>query len=163
REKSLLSNSSGQQDEATKAWNFCTALYYKANQIGPWRLSPNASNDITCYVGIGFYKSRNGQSLNTSLAQVFDDMGRSLILRGTPVSLTKDDRIPHLSSLQATELLSLSISLFRKAMNIFPARVVIHKSSLFTDEEIRGFLDATQADNIAATDMVSILSTTNTR
>ena len=32
RAKSLESNPPGMQDDATKAWNFCTALYYKANQ-----------------------------------------------------------------------------------------------------------------------------------
>ena len=31
RELSLESNPKTQQDDATKAWNFCTAIYYKAN------------------------------------------------------------------------------------------------------------------------------------
>lgn len=28
----------GQQDDATKAWNFCTALYYKSGPTIPWKL-----------------------------------------------------------------------------------------------------------------------------
>ena len=35
KEMSLKSNLTSQQDDATKAWNFCTALYYKANQTVP--------------------------------------------------------------------------------------------------------------------------------
>lgn len=40
REKTILSikPSIDQQDLATKAWNFCTALYYKGNRTVPWRL-----------------------------------------------------------------------------------------------------------------------------
>ncbi|MEQ8963796.1 MAG: hypothetical protein RLP02_38815 [Coleofasciculus sp. C2-GNP5-27] len=44
REVSLESNLKGQQDEATKAWNFCTALYYKTNQTVPWKLSTNINH-----------------------------------------------------------------------------------------------------------------------
>ena len=40
RAKSLEPNPPRMQDDATKAWNFCTALYYKANKTVPWRLPP---------------------------------------------------------------------------------------------------------------------------
>lgn len=39
------------QDEATRAWNFHTALYYKAGGT-PWRLVRDSSDLTTCYVGI---------------------------------------------------------------------------------------------------------------
>ena len=39
------------QDEASRAWNLFTALYYKAGGT-PWRL-PRASTDLaTCFVGV---------------------------------------------------------------------------------------------------------------
>ena len=40
REKTMLitKQSGDQQDPATKAWNFATALYYKGNRTIPWRL-----------------------------------------------------------------------------------------------------------------------------
>jgi len=41
------------QDAATRAWNFHTALYYKAGGI-PWRLQRESSALSTCYIGISF-------------------------------------------------------------------------------------------------------------
>ena len=85
REKSLeIARVATQQDDATKAWNFTTAIYYKASQTVPWRLIPNINRPSVCYVGIGFYRSRDRKILNTSLAQVFDELGNGVILRGTP-------------------------------------------------------------------------------
>lgn len=43
--------------------------------------------------------------LHTSLAQIFDELGNNVILRGTPVEIDKDDRRPHLKNEQAYELL----------------------------------------------------------
>ena len=81
RELSAEPNAKTQQDDATKAWNFCTALYYKASQTVPWKLVTNINRPSICYVGIGFYKSRDKKVLNTSLAQIFDELGRGVILR----------------------------------------------------------------------------------
>lgn len=62
------------QDEATRAWNIHTALYYKAGGV-PWRL-PRTSTDLTvCYVGVSFYRSLDKQALLTSVAQVFNERG----------------------------------------------------------------------------------------
>ena len=44
--------SSEMQDEASIAWNFYTALYYKAGGI-PWSLKKE-TNNITCFAGISF-------------------------------------------------------------------------------------------------------------
>jgi hypothetical protein len=35
------------EDEATRAWNFFTAIYYKARGV-PWRLIRNPSDLATC-------------------------------------------------------------------------------------------------------------------
>ena len=59
------------QDKATTAWNFHTALYYKAGGV-PWRLARQPSTLTTCYVGVSFFKSVAGDKLMTSVAQVFD-------------------------------------------------------------------------------------------
>jgi hypothetical protein len=103
RELSLGVEPEGKQDDATRAWNFCTALYYKGNQTVPWKLPTNPSHRSTCFVGIGFYRSRDKKVLHTSLAQIFDELGNNVILRGTPVELSKQDRRPHLKSEQAYE------------------------------------------------------------
>ena len=45
------------QDPATIAWNFFTALYYKALGM-PWALIRKDASEATCYAGISFFKSR---------------------------------------------------------------------------------------------------------
>ncbi|WP_299810442.1 hypothetical protein [uncultured Roseibium sp.] len=146
-----------QQDDATKAWNFCTALYYKSGPTIPWKLENEQSRGTSCAIGIAFYRSRDRATLRTSLAQIFDELGNGLILRGTPVQLDKDDRIPRLSAEQAHNLFSAALKEYRIAMRNFPARVVVHKSSNFTPEEIAGIEDAAQELRIDAVDFVTIM------
>src|SRR5262249_41358954 len=42
------------QDEATRAWNLCTALYYKAGAV-PWRLVRDSASLSACFVGVSFF------------------------------------------------------------------------------------------------------------
>src|SRR5207248_2237491 len=67
-----------QQDEATKAWNFHTALYYKAGGV-PWRLPRISTDETVCYVGISFYRSLDRETLLTSVAQVFNERGEGVV------------------------------------------------------------------------------------
>lgn len=148
---------SGQQDDATKAWNFCTALYYKSGPTIPWKLDQDSARASSCAVGISFYRSRDRQTLRTSLAQIFDELGNGLILRGTPVEIDKDDRVPRLSAQQAHDLLIAALNEYRVALRTFPARVVIHKSSNFSDEEIEGLESAAREVNIDTVDFVTVI------
>lgn len=147
----------GQQDDATKAWNFCTALYYKSGPTIPWKLDQDSAMTSSCAVGISFYRSRDRQTLNTSLAQIFDELGNGLILRGTPVDIDKDDRSPRLSEEQAHDLLAAALNEYRVALRNYPARVVIHKSSHFREEEIRGLEAAAQEVKIDTVDFVTVM------
>ena len=147
----------GQQDDATKAWNFCTALYYKSGPTIPWKLDQDNARASACAVGISFYRSRDRQTLNTSLAQIFDELGNGLILRGTPVDIDKDDRVPRLSAQQAHDLLAAALNEYRIALRTYPARVVIHKSSNFSDDEIDGLESAASAVNIDSVDFVTVM------
>ena len=146
-----------QQDDATKAWNFCTALYYKSGPTIPWKLDQDNSRASSCAVGISFYRSRDRLTLSTSLAQIFDELGNGLILRGTPVDIDKDDRSPRLSEGQAHDLLTAALNEYRVALRNYPARVVIHKSSHFSDEEIGGLESAAQEVNIDTVDFVTVM------
>jgi hypothetical protein len=158
REVSFEAKVKEQQDEATKGWNFCTALYYKANrQTVPWRLVTDINKPSACFVGISFYKSRDGKTLRTSLAQVFDELGNGVILRGTPVEIDKEDRRPHLTEEQAFVLLKKALGEYRIALNTVPGRLVLHKSSLFNEDEIKGFEAAAEDMRVQATDFVTIL------
>ena len=154
--ESLDSNAPGRQDDATKAWNFSTALYYKANQTVPWKLVSNLNRPSVCFVGIGFYRSRDKKMLNTSLAQIFDELGNGVILRGTPV-LLKDDRIPHLNATQAYDLLHLALEEYNNALETSPGRLVIHKSSNYNDDELEGFKQAIEEMRVQASDFITIL------
>lgn len=144
------------QDIATRAWNFCTAIYYKAGGI-PWKANARENDKLTCYVGISFFRSLDKKTLQTSLAQVFDDQGRGLILRGSPVEIDKRDRQPHLTIEQAHDLLIKAIEGYHFAEGIFPKRVVIHKSSKYTDAELEGFITAISEKSVTTFDFVTIL------
>jgi hypothetical protein len=63
----VLRDDKKSQDPATKAWNFCTAIYYKGLQTIPWKLDIDENKPKVCYVGIGFYRSRYKMIIQTSL------------------------------------------------------------------------------------------------
>lgn len=145
------------QDVATRAWNLCTALYYKAGGIA-WKAHSLEDHDLTCFVGISFYRTRDKKELRTSMAQIFDEQGRGVILRGGPAEKNKEgDRQPHLSGDEAYRLLSNAIESYRFAENITPKRIVVHKSSKNTEQEIEGFMRAIEEKGISTFDFVTVL------
>lgn len=143
------------QDEATIAWNFFTALYYKASGT-PWALLRKNSAETTCYAGISFFKSRDKTSTQTSIAQIFNELGKGVILRGEEVRVKKYDRTPHLSEEQALKLLEISLKEYYDAVKIFPKRIVLHKTSNFSTAEIEGFKEAAKKSHINQVDLISI-------
>ena len=147
----------GMQDDATRAWNFCTAVYYKGNKTIPWRLAEEHHKPKTCYVGIGFYKSRDNSTISTSLAQVFDEFGHGVILRGSPVAVDKNDRRPFMSEEQAFDLLNSALAEYEHALLHMPARIVLHKTSMFRPGEIAGFIAALDSRGIKLRDFVTIM------
>lgn len=149
--------SSDMQDEATIAWNFFTALYYKASGV-PWSLKKTSSSN-TCFAGISFYKSRDKKTIQTSVTQIFNEHGNGVILRGSPVNESKKDRQPHLSEKQSFDLLYNSLNEYYEAVKIFPQRLVIHKSSNYSEEEIDGFRQVAEKMNINSLDLVTIMPT----
>ncbi len=125
------------QDPATRAWNFHTALYYKAGGT-PWRLLRKVAEFESCYVGISFFRTIDREHIHTSVAQVFNERGDGMILRGGEATISKDDLQPHLSENDMKNLLVTSLKAFEKEHHRFPPRVVVHKTSGFTDDERRG-------------------------
>ncbi len=143
------------QDKATTAWNFHTALYYKAGGV-PWRLARQAAVLTTCYVGVSFFKSVAGDKLMTSVAQVFDERGEGLIVQGGSASYDKDDRSPHSSKQDAQELLANGLATYRREHKTMPARVVMHKTSYFNADEREGFKRAAENEKLEVLDLVSV-------
>lgn len=156
RDKISKPNSS-MQDPATIAWNFFTALYYKASGT-PWALKKDIGS-IDCYAGISFYKSRDKKSTQTSITQIFNEHGKGVILRGSEVEMKKGDLEPHLTEDQSFELINSALSEYYEALKIYPQRLIVHKSSNFNQAEIEGFKNAAYENNIHAVDLVTIMPT----
>ncbi len=136
------SESSGDvEPPSTYAWNLSTGLYYKASGR-PWRLAKLTQG--TCYVGISFYKSRHevDEKLRTAMAQVFTHSGEGFVLRGGEVKIQESTKEAHLGKQQASLLIEEVIEKFTKRTEAPPSRVVIHKSSFFSEEEREGFSEA---------------------
>jgi len=128
------------QDLATRAWNLTVATYYKAKGI-PWKLTELEAG--TCYAGVSFYReldSSGTQSMRASVAQIFLHTGETLILRGDPFEWPESDRKPYFNEQQAQALREKIIRAYVNTHKEIPERLVIHKTTLFTEEEKKGFL-----------------------
>jgi hypothetical protein len=143
------------QDEATRAWNLHTALYYKAGGT-PWRLPRVSSELSTCFVGVSFFGSLDQASASTSNAQVFNERGDGLIIRGGAAAISKDDRQPHLSEEDSASLLLDAIGRYRDEHRTLPARVSLQKTSNFTAEELAGFRGAVSQLEVDSADFVTV-------
>ena len=144
------------QDPATIAWNFFTALYYKSSGT-PWALIRKDMSETTCYAGISFYKSRDKKTTQTSIAQIFNELGKGVILRGEEIVKPKNDNIPHLKEEQAFNLLDLSLKEYHDAIKQTPKRLVLHKTSNFNEAEIEGFKQAAKKYFIHQVDLITII------
>ncbi len=143
------------QDEATRAWNFHVALYYKAGGI-PWRLVRHAHDYTACFVGICFYQSVDKSSLLTSVAQVFNERGEGMAVRGSAAFLGKDDLQIHLPAEGAYSLLNKALKDYGLEHHNIPARVVLHKSSTYSSEERAGFDEAAKENRLHSLDLISM-------
>lgn len=125
------------QEKATRAWNFCTAMYYKADGV-PWR--PTLLPPDVCYVGIDFFVSRETTgklAMRASVAQAFDHLGQGLVLRGDEFEWDEEQlgRSPHLSTIRAKQLIASTLREYVTVRGSPPRRVVIHKQSRFWGKE----------------------------
>jgi hypothetical protein len=125
------------QEVATRAWNFCTAQYYKADGI-PWR--PVTLEKDVCFIGISFYVAKDINeklTMRSSVAQAFDYLGQGLVLRGDPFKwdAEKLGRSPHLSQAASRKLIKQTLEEYIKVGGIPPRRVVIHKTSEYWGKE----------------------------
>jgi len=163
-----VTGGSSVQEPATRAWNFCTAQYYKAGGT-PW--IPVALSKDTCYIGISFYVAKDVNdelTMRSSVAQAFDFLGQGLVLRGDPFewNVKKFGRSPHLTKDAAHKLIKQTLEEYVKATGNTPSRVVIHKTSKFWGsergeyDEVSGFYegidDVTRYCNV---DFVTLLQT----
>jgi hypothetical protein len=156
-----LSKLSGRkvQDSATRAWNLFNGLYYKAGYV-PWRLPRDPSALATSYVGISFYKDPLNKSLETSTAQMFDERGQGLILRGGRARTGKSGRHPYLARVDAYELMRRALMAYQSHHQHAPARMIVYKTSQFREEEVDGFEEALNEKGVPHSDFVWVYENT---
>lgn len=136
-----LAGGPGVQDLATRAWNLTVALLYKAEVI-PWRLSDVIEG--SCFVGISFFHEDEARSstLRTSVAQAFTERGEGFVLRGNSFDWDRrktGEGAPHLNEEQAKALLENVLVVYKDQVGGLPRKVVLHKTSRYTEEERKGF------------------------
>jgi hypothetical protein len=146
------------------AWNFFTGLYFKAGG-SPW--GPVGLQAGTCYVGVNFYQplGTTYSTIQTSLAQAFDEHGESLVLRGHDFqwdSVKEGSRSPHLSDEQAHELIEMVLARYEAEMKQPPRRVVVYKSSRYWPKEREGFRAALKG-RVNRYDLVALEKQSNVR
>ncbi len=129
------------QDEPLRAWNFFAALYYKAGGC-PWRLPRTEGTLDTCYVGVSFYRTLDQTRYRTSLAQVFNERGTGVVVRGGEVRISQADNQPHLEKQAAEDLLTKALKTYRDEHHHHPAQMVVYKTTRFNQEEKDGFTTA---------------------
>src|SRR5207248_566863 len=95
----------------------------------PWRLVRDPAQLTVCYVGVSFYKTLDESRLLTSTAQIFNERGDGIILRGGNARVSKDDKQIHLQQQGAHELLDKALKAYRSEHHNLPARLVLYKPS----------------------------------
>lgn len=143
------------QDDATRAWNFHTAIYYKSNGV-PWRLVHDATKLQTCFVGVGFYRTLDRESLFASVAQVFNERGNGVVVRGEAAVIEKEDRQVHLAADNAYLLLCRALEEYRSEHKTIPARIVVHKTSSHNAAEVDGFIRAAKEHRVEYCELLSL-------
>lgn len=151
---------SGLEDEATRAWNLFTALYYKAGGK-PWRLVRERTALSRLYVGVSFTRSDTSDQLFASVAQVFNELGDGVIVRGGLAEKSQTDLQPHLSRADATELLADALKRYRNEHRTSPAAITLHKTSAFSDDERDGFLEAAEEAGLDGCELLWLTDSDN--
>ncbi len=122
-----------------RAWNFATALYYKAGGR-PWRL--RSAREGVCYVGISFRLADQGSSNRTACcaAQLFLDTGDGVVFRGEFGPWYSDERKQfHLSPGSAEKLLSGVIEVYREQGGPPLREIFLHSRSGIDRDEFAGY------------------------
>lgn len=147
REATIDPNNVTTQNAATKAWNFSIGVFYKSGML-PWVLKD--LDPKTCFLGISFYHKKDfyKDDVYTSMAHLFSKDFEGIILRGDKVNFDEVLKRPFLDYEKAKKLLESSLEEYRKVRKAYPQRLVIHKTSLFTEEETKGFKEILESANI---------------
>ncbi|MFM0265082.1 argonaute/piwi family protein [Paraburkholderia sediminicola] len=136
--------------KASLAWRLSIALFVKAGGV-PWKLAPLPGvPEGTAYVGLAYALRGDPKAAQfvTCCSQVFDADGGGMQFvafeaRDPVANPQEARRNPFLSrsDMRAVMARSLNLYLMRNGGRL-PRRLVIHKTTSFKDEELRGVFDA---------------------
>lgn len=140
REHTINPHDETTQNAATKAWNFCTGLYYKSGRH-PWILK-DIDRD-TCYLGVSFYHKKDyyNDDVYTSMAHLFSNDFEDIILKGKKVDFDDILGSPYLDYDKGFALLEEVLQTYEDLRKRKPKRMVVHKTSAFNDGERRAFAE----------------------
>lgn len=136
--------------KASLAWRLATALYVKAAGT-PWKLAPLEGVPAdTAYIGLAYALRGDQRDAHyvTCCSQVFDMDGGGMQFVAfeaqDPVAdVAEARRNPILSRDDMRAVLARSLELYQgRNAGKLPKRMVIHKTTAFTDGEIEGAFDA---------------------
>lgn len=136
--------------KASLAWRLGIALYVKAGGI-PWKLAPMQSvPEDTAYIGLAYALRGKGDDSHyvTCCSQVFDMDGGGMQFVAfearDPISdIDEARKNPFLSRDDMRAVLARSLHLYQtRNAGVLPRRLVIHKTTKFTEGELEGALDA---------------------
>ena len=147
-EKSVHTNS----DMAKIMWGLSTAIYAKA--IGKlWK--PKLTRYNTAYIGLSYVQSiKNNEKISIGCSQLFDSEGNGMELYLRPL---KDPQIiqknPYMRSGDACRLMNNLKRIYDESVPLHKLnRIVIHKTTHFTKEEMEGI-----TNGLAGVDNIELL------
>lgn len=136
------------------AWRLSLALYTKAGGV-PWKMAGFESRHA--YVGLGYCLRKSPERrFVTCCSQIFDSQGTNLqfLLFESCAGGYEGDN-PFLPRSDMYRVISRTLSLYQDQKGRPPTRLVVHKTTHFTREEVDGCLDA-----LATVDDVELLTLT---
>ena len=123
-------------------WWLSLALFVKFGRT-PWTLG--SLNEDTAYAGIGYSVQQNQKNkIVVGCSHMYNSHGQGLSFRLKKIDNAIIDRKnnPYLSKDEAYKLGLNIVELFNDSMYKKPKRVVIHKRTIFKEDEIDGFVSA---------------------
>jgi hypothetical protein len=148
-------------DQARVMWWLALALYTKAEGI-PWKLADPSPE--TAFVGLsyGISNAKHRQRIIMGCSQVFDEQGEGLKFLLYPVeSPVFRGKNPFMSREDARRLFGMIRDIYQDVNGRRPQRVVVHKTTHFTADEMNGI--ATALSGIEEIELVQILQDTQWR
>ena len=140
-------------------WWLSLALYVKSLHI-PWILTAMSSDSAFAGIGYGFDKGKESQNIVLGCSHIYNSNGEGLKYKLSPIDGNKcvwdKRRNPFLSESEAFKVGMGIRELFYSTATTLPKRVVIHKRTRFTKDEIAGFVAALKAKGVDELELLEI-------